>query len=77
MAGCPLGAYIEAHFGVMRRMADDHLERAAGWEGMLAAHERFVRDYNNQVHWAHRARQDGRHSPAEVLGWVRGRVLSG
>jgi hypothetical protein len=24
-------------------------------------------------HWAHRAREDGRLSPAEVLGWVRGR----
>ncbi len=24
--------------------------------------------------WAHRERQDGRHSPAEVLGWVRGMV---
>jgi hypothetical protein len=24
------------------------------------------------VHWAHRDRQDSRHSPAEVLGWVQG-----
>jgi len=32
-------------------------------------------DYNYQVHWAHRQRDDNRHSPAEVLSWVRGRVV--
>jgi hypothetical protein len=53
-------------------MADYHLERAEGWEEMLRAHRQFVTDYNNQQHWAHRERQDGRRSPAEVLGWVRG-----
>jgi hypothetical protein len=31
-----------------------------------------VADYNYQVHWAHRERSDGRRSPAEVLGWVKG-----
>jgi hypothetical protein len=32
-----------------------------------------MNDHNYQAHWAHRAREDGRLSPAEVLGWVRGR----
>ena len=72
--GQPWQNYIETHFSIMRRMADFHLEQAAGWEGMLVAHRRFVRDYNNQQHWAHRDREDGRMSPAEVLGWVRGVV---
>jgi hypothetical protein len=35
-------------------------------------HERFFHDYNQQAHFAHRARTDGRHSPAAVLGWVQG-----
>ena len=29
-------------------------------------------DYNHQRHWAHEKREDGRHSPAEVLGWHKG-----
>ncbi len=70
--GQPWTNYIESHFGIMRRLADYEFARAATWEEMLAAHERFVRDYNAQVHWAHRDRQDRRHSPAAVLGWVRG-----
>jgi hypothetical protein len=72
--GQPWQNYIETHFSIMRRMAAYHLERASGWEEMLSAHGRFVTDYNNQQHWAHREREDGRHSPAEVLGWVRGVV---
>lgn len=31
-------------------------------------------DHNYQDHWAHKDREDGRLSPAEVLGWVRGTV---
>ncbi len=72
--GQPWQNYIETHFSIMRRMADYHLERSSSWEEMLVAHRRFVTDYNNQQHWAHRERDDGRKSPAEVLGWVRGTV---
>ncbi len=70
--GQPWQNYIETHFSIMRRMADYHLERSTSWEEMLVAHGRFVTDYNSQQHWAHRQREDGRYSPAEVLGWVRG-----
>lgn len=35
-------------------------------------HDRFVEDYNDQVHFAHLQREDGRHSPMEVLGWITG-----
>ena len=31
-----------------------------------------MRDYNFQRHMAHEERQDGCHSPAEVLGWIKG-----
>lgn len=63
---------IETHFNVMRRMADYHYARAATWRELQAVHERFFHDYNQQSHFAHRDRTDGRRSPAAVLGWVQG-----
>ena len=72
--GQPWTNYIESHFGIMRRLTDFDFARASTWEEMLEIHARFVRDYNAQVHWAHRDRQDERHSPAQVLDWVKGAV---
>lgn len=66
--------YIETQFNVMRRLTDWHVERAKSWAELLQIHAQFVTDFNYQAHWAHRKRDDNRHSPAEVLGWVRGRV---
>ncbi len=68
----PWQSYIESQFNVQRRMADWHFARATTWEELLAVHDRWLEDFNTQVHWAHREREDGRHSPAEVLGWVAG-----
>jgi len=65
-------SYIETHFNVQRRMADWHFAHAQTWVELVASHDRFITDYNFQVHWAHRDRQDNRLSPAEVLGWVQG-----
>jgi len=65
---------IETTFKVQRRMADWRFAQAESWAELLAVHDRWVADYNYQVHWAHRERQDHRHSPAEVLGWVTGTV---
>jgi putative transposase len=65
-------SYIESNFNVQRRMADWHFARARSWEELLAVHDRWLEDFNTQVHWAHREREDGRHTPAEVLGWVTG-----
>src|ERR1700686_3023979 len=45
---------------------------ATSWEEVLAIHRRFLRDYNLQRHWAHEAREDGCHSPVEVLDWHKG-----
>jgi hypothetical protein len=70
--GKPYQNYIEAAFGVQRRMADWSFEKAQTWEDLLAAHDKWMRDYNFQRHMAHEERQDGCHSPAEVLGWVKG-----
>ena len=72
----PWQSYIETAFNVQRRMADWHFAQATTWSELLAAHDRWVVDFNYQVHWAHRERQDGRHSPAEVLGWVSGQLVA-
>ena len=70
--GGPWQNYIETHFNVQRRMADWHFSRAESWSELTAAHGRFVEDYNVQAHFAHQGRDDGRRSPAEVLGFASG-----
>jgi hypothetical protein len=72
----PWQSYIETQFNAQRRMADFHFTHAQTWQELLDAHDQWVADFNFQVHWAHRDRQDQRQSPAEVLGWVNGRVFS-
>lgn len=72
----PWQSYIETGFNVQRRMADWRFARARTWEELVAGHGKWVADYNYQVHWGHRDLQDGRHSPAEVLGWVSGSQIS-
>jgi putative transposase len=67
--GRPYQNYIETMFNVQRRMADWSFEKAHTWEDLLAAHEKWMRDYNFQKHMAHEKREDGCHSPAAVLGW--------
>lgn len=69
-------SYIETQFNVQRRMADWHFAQATSWSDPSALHDRWVVDFNDQVHWAHRERQDARHSPTEVLSWVSGRSCS-
>ena len=70
--GRPWQSYIETAFNVQRRMADRRFAEAESWPGLVAAHDRFVEDYNAQPHWAHRDRPDGRRSPEEVLGFLSG-----
>lgn len=68
-----LNGVIQFHIiGVQRRMADWSFEKAQTWEDLLAAHDKWMVDYNFQRHMAHEERQDGCHSPAEVLGWIKG-----
>ncbi len=69
-------SYLETQFNVQRRMADWHFARATTWADLVAAHDRWVVDFTYQAHWAHREREDGRHSPAEVLAWVCGRQVT-
>ncbi len=72
----PWQSFIETQFNAQRRMADFHFAQAQTWQELLDAHDQWVADFNFQVHWAHRDRQDQRQSPAEVLGWVNGRVFA-
>ncbi|MGZ3618571.1 MAG: helix-turn-helix domain-containing protein, partial [Ktedonobacteraceae bacterium] len=64
--------YIETHFNIVRRMADAKFALATSWEEMIGTHRKWMADYNSQRHWAHEKREDGCHSPAEVLGWHKG-----
>ena len=59
----------------MRRLADYYLNKASTLDEMKKAHRKFIRDYNCQIHFAHRERQDGRHSPQDVLRGVLARTL--
>ena len=70
----PWQSYIETTFNIQRRMADWAFGQATSWTELREAHDRWVADYNYQIHWAHREREDGRRSPAEVLSWVTGAV---
>jgi len=65
-------SYLESNFNAQRRLADWHFENAHSWEDLLAAHEKWLLDFNYQHHFAHEHREDGCHSPAAVLGWVKG-----
>ena len=70
--GRPWQNFSETTFGIQQRMADWNFRRAESWSGLVAAHDRFVADYNAQSHFAHQRREDGRRSPDEVLSWVSG-----
>lgn len=67
---------IETSFGVQRRMADYHFAKAATWAELLRVHEQWVTDFNAQMHWAHRQREDGRRSPDEVLDGAQGEPIA-
>jgi transposase len=73
--GQPWQNYIESHFGIMRRLADFYLNRATSWVEIRSAHRKFIRDYNTQIHFAHRERKDNRHSPQDVLRGVLARTV--
>jgi putative transposase len=43
-------SYIETTFNIQRRMADWHFAQARTWAELQEAHERWLADYNYQVH---------------------------
>ena len=69
--GQPWQSYLETAWAVQRRMADHYFAKALDWSGLLEEHDRWIRDYNLQEHYAHQHRKEGRRSPSEVLSWVK------
>ncbi len=67
--------YAETLFSIQRRLADHAFSNARTWPEIQQVHRTWWVNYNTEKHYAHRARQDGRHSPSEVLRGVLGRTF--
>jgi hypothetical protein len=72
--GEPWQNYAETLFSIQKRLADHAFSNARTWPGIQQAHQTWWKNYNSEHHYAHRERQDGRHSPQEVLRGVLGRT---
>jgi hypothetical protein len=57
------------------RLADFAFAKARTWPEIQQAHRTWWVNYNTERHFAHQARQDGRHSPSEVLRGMLGRTF--
>ena len=72
--GEPWENYAETLFSIQRRLADHAFSNARTWPEIQQAHQIWWTNYNTEHHYAHRERQDGRHSPSDVLRGVLGRT---
>src|SRR5437016_14676400 len=59
---------------IQRRLGDHAFSKARTWPEIHQAHQTWWKNYNVEHHYAHRERQDGRHSPDAVLRGVLGRT---
>ena len=73
--GQPWQDYAETLFSIQRRLADHAFSNARTWPEIQQAHQTWWHNYNVEHHYAHRERQDGRHSPEEVLRGMLGRTI--
>jgi len=73
--GAPWQDYAETLFSIQRRLADHAFSNAHTWPEIQQAHQTWWTNYNIEHHYAHRERQDGRHSPREVLRGMLGRTI--
>jgi len=65
---------IETQFNLQRRLADFHFAQVTSWEGAKLEHEWWMAAHNEESHWAHRQRGDGKRTPTEVLDQALGHV---
>jgi putative transposase len=72
--GEPWQNYAETLFSIQRRLTDHAFSNARTWPEIQQAHQTWWINYNTEHHYAHRERQDGRHSPSDVLRGVLGRT---
>jgi putative transposase len=70
--GHPWQNLIESQFGIQARIGEYHWERCQSVEAAVEFHRDLIRDHNRLPHWAHRHRNDEKHSPLAVLGEARG-----
>jgi hypothetical protein len=73
--GEPWENYAETLFSIQRRLADHAFSNARTWPEIQQAHQTWWHNYNVENHYAHRKRQDGRHSPSAVLRGMLGRTV--
>jgi putative transposase len=73
--GQPWQDYAETLFSIQRRLADHAFSNARTWPEIQQAHQTWWHNYNREHHYAHRERQDGRHSPSAVLRGMLGRTI--
>jgi transposase len=73
--GHPWQNLIESYFGIEARLGEYQWERCKTIEAAQEFHGELIRDYNRLPHWAHRLRNDGKHSPLAVLGDARGKQV--
>ncbi len=58
-----------------KRLADHAFSNARTWLEIKQAHQTWWHNYNVEKHYAHRDRQDGRHSPQAVLRGMLGHPI--
>src|SRR5712691_906612 len=73
--GEPWQNYAETLFSIQKRLADHAFSNARTWPEIQQAHQTWWTNYNNENHYAHRKRQDGRHSPTAVLRGALGHTV--
>src|SRR2546423_2477887 len=73
--GEPWQNYAETLFSIQKRLADHAFSNARTWPEMQQAHQTWWQHYKVEHHYAHRERQDGRHSPEAVLRGVLGHTI--
>jgi transposase len=73
--GEPWQNYAETLFSIQKRLADHAFSNARTWAEIQQAHQTWWKNYNSEHHYAHRARQDGRHSPSAVLRGMLGHAI--
>jgi len=73
--GEPWQNYAETLFSIQKRLADYAFSNARNWAEIQQAHQTWWKNYNSEHHYAHRARQDGRHTPSAVLRGMVGHPI--
>jgi putative transposase len=73
--GHPWQNLIESQFGIQARLGEYHWERCGTVAQAVAFHRELIRDHNRLPHWAHRFRNDQKHTPLEVLDTAQGKYV--